>query len=94
MNSIYKFIKKPIYLILNILITAIVVYAVYLKRVIMLSSYKICNNLSLILLLFAVINVFLVYKNPENEVKTLLWENVSGLVLFAGFIACKIILRG
>lgn len=94
MKKIYEFIKKPIYLILNIIITGLILGGVYYARIALAGAYKPANALSLLLLLLCASNVWLVYKDPDADTPTLFKENISGIIFFIGFVACKMILRG
>lgn len=94
LNFLYKYLKSKIHILVSLLITLLIVYSVDNMRNVLLLSYKLTNMLSLSLLVLCIINVFLVYKDNESKTKTLFFENISAIIYFIGYIACKLLLRG
>lgn len=93
-NTLHKILKNPICIVLSVILSGADVYLVYYFRKLLAGAYKICNMLSLFMLLFCIINVFLVYKDSEADTKHLFLENIPGIIFFIAFVACKLILRG
>jgi|GEM_PF-4770920 len=94
MKAIYKYLQSYICIVVNLIISAATVYTVHQIRVVEHGSYKLTNGLSLLLLLLSAIDVFLVYKDPDSDTPLLFRETIPAVILFIGFIICKIFLRG
>lgn len=94
MKKICKFLRSNVCIGLSVILTTLIVYFVRQIRVVQLGSYKLTNALSLVLLLLCAVNVFFVYKDPDADTPALFKETIPAIIMFVGFVICKMCLRG
>lgn len=93
-HLIHNYITSIVHIILSAIISIMVVVEVRYLRIVLLSSYRLVTNMSLGLLVLALISFILLYYDKEADMRQHVKASVPGLIYFIAYIVCRVILKG